>query len=71
MEKELPKVKHLLDEDLSPKIPSDKLHRFSIAPMMEVTHTHFRFFVRLLTRCSTLWTEMYHSNMLLHNEEGR
>lgn len=69
--KALPEVKKLLLEDMSLKIPEKLLHRFSIAPMMEVTNTHFRFFTRLFTRYSTLWTEMYHTNMLIHNEEGR
>lgn len=45
-------------------IPREKLHRFSVAPMMEVTDTHFRVFMRLLTRCATLWTEMYHSSSI-------
>jgi len=69
--KSLPEVKKLLLEDMSHKIPDKLLHRFSIAPMMEVTHTHFRFFSRLFTRYSTLWTEMYHTGMLINNEEGR
>jgi len=47
------------------------LHKFSIAPMMDVTHTHYRFFARLLTRHSTLWTEMFHADALLHNENAR
>jgi len=81
MEKENPKpqtpttpklaLEELLDEDLSFKIPAEKLHRFSIAPMMDITNVHFRFFMRLLTRYSTLWTEMIHSNALTHNEEQR
>lgn len=45
-------------------IPREKLHRFSVAPMMEVTDIHFRVFMRLLTRCATLWTEMYHSSAI-------
>lgn len=64
-------VEELLDEDLSFKIPDDKLHRFSIAPMMDITNVHFRFLMRLLTRYSTLWTEMIHSNALVHNLEHR
>lgn len=52
-------------------IPKEKLHRLSIAPMMEVTNIHFRVFIRLLTRCSTLWTEMYHSNALIHGKALR
>ena len=44
------------------------LHRISIAPMMEYTNTHFRFFIRLLSRNCTLWTEMLHCGALAHNE---
>lgn len=64
-------IDELLDEDLSFKIPPEKLHRFSIAPMIDVSIVHFRFFIRLLTRYSTLWTEMLHSGSLKHNPEFR
>ena len=64
-------IKQLLDQDWSIKIPPEKLHRFSIAPMLDVTHTHFRFFMRLLTRYSTLWTEMIHANSIAFNEQQR
>lgn len=64
-------INQLLDEDMSHMIPEGKLHRFSIAPMMDITNVHFRFLMRLLTRYSTLWTEMIHSNALRHNQEQR
>ena len=38
----------------------------SLAPMMEITDRHFRYFLRLLTRRTTLYTEMYVANTLLH-----
>jgi tRNA dihydrouridine synthase A len=38
----------------------------SLAPMMEITDRHFRAFLRLLTRRTTLYTEMYVANTLLH-----
>lgn len=47
------------------------LHKIEIAPMMEVTNIHYRFFMRLLTRRTTLWTEMYHSSTLIFNEKAR
>lgn len=62
-------VAELLDQDWSQRIPKDKLHRFSIAPMMDITNVHFRFFMRLLTRYSTLWTEMIHANTLQYNKD--
>jgi len=40
-----------------------------IAPMMEVTHRDFRYFVRLLSRHAQLWTEMVVDDTLLHNLE--
>lgn len=64
-------IAQLLDQDWSFKIPADKLHRFSIAPMLDVTHTHFRFLMRLLTRYSTLWTEMIHANSIAFNDAQR
>lgn len=39
-----------------------------IAPMMEVTYKDFRQFMRLLTRETQLWTEMWVDNTLLHAE---
>ena len=46
------------------KVLPKNLHRISIAPMMEVTNAHFRFFMRLLTKRATLWTEMVHVNTM-------
>lgn len=40
-----------------------------IAPMMEVTHRDFRYFMRLLSRHAQLWTEMVVDDTLLHNLE--
>ena len=57
--------------DLSCKIPAEKQHRFSIAPMFDVSNVHFRFFIRLLTRYSTLWTEMYHATAITDSPKRR
>lgn len=40
-----------------------------IAPMMEVTYRDFRYFMRLLTRRTQLWTEMVVDDTILHNLE--
>jgi len=40
-----------------------------IAPMMEVTYRDFRYFMRLLTRRTQLWTEMVVDDTVLHNLE--
>lgn len=41
----------------------------SIAPMLDITNRHFRFFIRLLTSRSTLYTEMLHENAIVHNPD--
>jgi tRNA-dihydrouridine synthase A len=45
--------------------------RFSIAPMMEWTDRHCRFFHRLLTRRALLYTEMLTAGALLHGDRAR
>lgn len=42
------------------------LEKLSIAPMMDVTDRHFRYFMRLITRQTTLYTEMVHTNQIIH-----
>ncbi len=46
-------------------------HRFSIAPMMEWTDRHCRFFHRLLTRRALLYTEMLTTGAVLHGDRAR
>jgi tRNA-dihydrouridine synthase A len=41
-------------------------HRFSIAPMMEWTDRHCRFFHRLLSRHARLYTEMITADAIIH-----
>ncbi|KRX05298.1 hypothetical protein PPERSA_00599 [Pseudocohnilembus persalinus] len=41
-------------------------HRISIAPMLDVTNPHWRFLFRLISRQTTLYTEMIHANSLEH-----
>jgi len=45
--------------------------RFSIAPMMDWTDRHCRFFHRLLTRRALLYTEMLTTGAVLHGERTR
>ena len=42
--------------------------RLSIAPMLDWTDRHFRYFVRLLTRHTFLYTEMITSQALVHGD---
>src|ERR1700719_2961141 len=46
-------------------------HRFSIAPMMEWTDRHCRFFHRLLTHRALLYTEMLTTGAVLHGDRAR
>jgi tRNA-dihydrouridine synthase A len=46
-------------------------HRFCIAPMMEWTDRHCRFFHRLLTRCALLYTEMITTGAVIRGDRAR
>lgn len=43
-------------------------HRFCVAPMMELTDRHCRYFMRLLSRQAYLYTEMVTTGALLHGD---
>ena len=46
-------------------------HRLSVAPMMDVTDRHCRFFLRQITRRTLLFTEMITTGALLHGNIDR
>src|SRR5262245_50525717 len=46
-------------------------HRFCVAPMMDWTDRHCRFFHRLLTRNALLYTEMVTAPAVLHGDRAR
>jgi tRNA-dihydrouridine synthase A len=46
-------------------------YRFCVAPMMELTDRHCRFFHRLLSRRARLYTEMLAARAVLHGERDR
>ena len=46
-------------------------HRFCVAPMMDRTDRHCRYFHRLLTKRSLLYTEMLHSNAILNGDVNK
>jgi len=50
---------------VTPRAPSPRL---SVAPMMDRTDRHFRFFVRCITRRSLLYTEMVTTGAVLHGD---
>src|SRR3990167_3213996 len=45
--------------------------RFSVAPMMEWTDRHYRYFARLLSRHAVLYTEMVTTGALLYGDKAR
>jgi tRNA-dihydrouridine synthase A len=45
--------------------------RLSVAPMMDVTDRHCRFFLRQITRRTVLYTEMITTGALLHGDVER
>lgn len=48
-----------------------KDHRFSVAPMIDVTDTHFRYLARLLTKHALLYTDMITTGAILHGKHER
>jgi tRNA-dihydrouridine synthase A len=48
-----------------------KVHRFCVAPMMEWTDRHCRFFHRLLTRRALIYTEMITTGAVIHGDRAR
>ncbi|HXL69184.1 MAG TPA: tRNA dihydrouridine(20/20a) synthase DusA [Xanthobacteraceae bacterium] len=49
----------------------ERRYLFSVAPMMEWTDRHCRFFHRLLTRRALLYTEMLTTGAILHGDRSR
>ena len=47
------------------------LHRFCVAPMMDWTDKHCRYFMRLLSREAFLYTEMVTTGALIHGDTDR
>lgn len=54
----------------SPIIP-DSSHRLCIAPMLDCTDRHERYFLRLISKRVRLYTEMIHCGALIHGDRKR
>ena len=52
-----------------PLAPLDR--RLSVAPMLDWTDRHCRYFLRLITRHTLLYTEMVTTGALIHGDQGR
>jgi tRNA-dihydrouridine synthase A len=57
--------------DIAGKSNKIGAHRFAIAPMMDWTDRHCRYFHRLLTRRALLYTEMLTTGAVLHGDRAR
>src|SRR5215207_11541135 len=57
---------------VSKRLPArHNAHRFCVAPMMEWTDRQCRYFHRLLTRRTLLYTEMVTTGAVIHGDRGR
>ena len=52
-------------------VVKNSTHRFCVAPMMEWTDRHCRFFHRLLTRRARLYTEMITTGAVIRGDRAR
>lgn len=50
---------------------SQRLHPLSVAPMMDRTDRHFRYFMRQITRKTLLYTEMITAQAILHGDRNK
>ncbi|HEY4141755.1 MAG TPA: tRNA dihydrouridine(20/20a) synthase DusA [Pseudolabrys sp.] len=57
--------------DTLQKVALSRSRRFCVAPMMEWTDRHCRFFHRLMTRRALLYTEMLTTGAILHGDRAR
>ncbi len=55
----------------APDMQKTVTRRFSVAPMMDWTDQHCRYFLRLLSRHALLYTEMVTTGALLHGDHRR
>jgi tRNA-dihydrouridine synthase A len=58
-------------EPRTDRLPFQPSRRFSVAPMMDWTDRHCRFFLRLLSKNALLYTEMVTTGALLHGDTER
>src|SRR5262245_65413394 len=49
----------------------DRTHKFCVAPMMEWTDRHCRYFLRLISRRTFLYTEMVTAEAVLYGDRER
>jgi tRNA-dihydrouridine synthase A len=60
------------DKDLSSSLQASlPVGRLSVAPMLDWTDRHCRYFHRLLSRHALLYTEMVNTGAILHGDAAR
>ncbi len=59
-------LKKFLSIDNSKVIQEDEIHRYSMAPMLDISNRYFRVLSRFLSRKATLYTEMINCETILH-----
>jgi tRNA-dihydrouridine synthase A len=60
-----------IDSDVKSKPLKSDSHRFCVAPMMEWTDRHCRYFLRLISRWAFLYTEMVTAEAVLYGNRDR
>ena len=60
-----------IDSVSEPKLLKSDSHRFCVAPMMEWTDRHCRYFLRLISRRTFLYTEMVTADAVLYGDRNR
>ena len=50
-------------------VTSNQVYPLSIAPMMDRTDRHYRYFMRQITRRTLLYTEMVTTAAILHGDQ--
>ena len=60
-----------IDSVAEPKLLKSDSHRFCVAPMMEWTDRHCRYFLRLISRRTFLYTEMVTAEAVLYGNRER
>ena len=45
--------------------------KLSVAPMMDWTDRHYRYFIRLISKCALLYTEMVTSGAVIHGDREK
>ena len=60
-----------IDSVAEPKPLKSDSHRFCVAPMMEWTDRHCRYFLRLISKATFLYTEMVTAEAVLYGDRER